>query len=333
MNHHTWMPKALCVVAMLAGTAWVGLPALAQSSLPGTGSVVNTPPTLSALAASPVYSATSAQASGVTDVNSFNAWVTAASATALAAPIDPRSGLSMFVEYRFSVTDPDGTADIKDVQVKLLNPDGSVHDAYAAAKSLGTSSSITAEYYAEFELKFYDAPATGGSVYSIVTKAADAAIQSGNLAYVDNAALPKTFQYSELSSVSASSASIDFGNLQANTKSAGVAITLTNKGNVPIDNTLSATNFAKGSDTIAASKLWYGPSSAASGAAFPAAGSNAKRDAGFNLAASATATRTAYLAVDVPAVVPFGSYSTTITFTASKHSGTCSSDCTTVAWS
>ena len=241
MIDRIWILKVACIASMLAGTVWVGLPALAQASLPGTGSVINTPPTISTPGSSPVYLGNQLQrgTSVYNTITSFNNWVAANSPVLVSGPITPRAGQSSILEYRFFVTDPDGTADIKDAQVKLLNPDGSVHDAYAPAHLLGPSSDITSEYYAEFELKYYDPPATGLDFYKVVVKVADAAIQNGNLTLVDNAAAPKQFQYGELSSLAASASSLDFGNLQANSRSAGVAVTLTNKGNVAADNTLS----------------------------------------------------------------------------------------------
>jgi hypothetical protein len=335
-NHRIWTLKSLCIVAMLAGTVWVGLPAFAQISIPGTGIIVNTSPVISVPGASPIYTANAGVSGSITSSGDFSAWVSANAAVQVdpGNAITPRyGGQSVFVEYRFFVTDPDGTADIKDAQVKLLKPNGDVHTAYTPAISLGASSNITKEYYAQFELKYYDPPAINTHYYKIVVKVADKAIQDGNLQYVDDTLSPKLFQYNELTNIDTIVDSIDLGSLKANTKSNGVAVTIRNMGNTPADDTISATDLVKGSDTILATRIWYGPNALANGTSLPAADANAKRDAGFNLAPGATASRIAYFAVDVPKVTPLGTYTTTITLTGVPHSDTCSSDCTTVSWS
>jgi hypothetical protein len=334
MPHRTLKLKVLYTTLTLAGTILVGLPVYALS---GTGTVVppvNSPPVISAPGASPAYVAYIALASTFNTDVEFANWVSQNAPVQVSTdPIIPRpEGESVFVQYRFFVTDADGSADIKDAQVRLLRPDGSVHTEFTAAKLLGTSSAITKEYYAEFEIKSTDVPATGIEFYKIVVKAADAAIQASGQAYVDNTAAPKMFQYGTLLLLKASLSAFDFGNLQIGSKSTGVPMTLTNLGNVPLDNTLHATDLVMGGTVIPASKIWYGPTTSAGGTDFPAAGSNPKRDAGFNLAPGAS--RIVYLAVDVPANALAGVYTTTLTFTGAQHTGAaCTTDCATVTWS
>jgi hypothetical protein len=335
MHNRTLMFKVLYTSSTLAGTLLVGLPAYAQIS--GAGNVLpsaNSPPVISAPGASPAYIANSAIAPDFTNATAFAAWVTGSAPVQVStAPIPPRpEGESLFIVYRFFVTDADGYSDIRDAQVQLLNPNNSVHTAFAAAKPLGHSSAITNEYYAQFEMLSTDLPATGLSYYKIAIKVADAAIQSAHMDYIDTVAAPKLFQYGQLLLLKANLAAIDFGALQVNAKSVGVPVTLTNLGNVPVDNTLHASDLVKGGSTIPATKIWYGPTSSATGTEFPSSGANAKRDAGFNLAPGAS--RIVYLAVDVPAGTAAGTYTTTLTFTGAQHTGdACGADCATVTWS
>lgn len=313
----------------------VGLPAYAQVT--GSGTVlpaVSSPPIISAPGASPAYTAYVAIASAIETDAEFADWVSENAAVQISVdPVLPRpEGESVFVQYRFFVTDVDGSDDITDAQVRLLHPDGSVHTEFAAAKLLGASSAITKEYFAEFEMEPTDMPATGINFYKIVVKAADAAIEASGQPYVDNTLAPKMFQYGSLLLLRATVNTFDFGAMEVGSKSLGVPVTLTNLGNVPVDNTLHATDLLKGSDLIPADQIWYGPTTAAAGTEFPPAAGNAKRDAGFNLAPGLS--RVVYLAVDVPANVPAGVYTTTLTFTGVQHTGgACTTDCVTVSWS
>lgn len=335
MTNRTLKFKVLYTATTLAGTLLVGLPAYAQ--ITGSGTVVppaSSPPVISIPGASPAYIAYMALATNIQTQVEFAAWVSDNAPLQITTdPIIPRpEGESVFVQYRFYVTDADGSDDIQDAQVRLLKPDGSVHTEFAAAKLLGTSSALTKEFYAEFELKSTDPPATGVSFYKIVVKVADAAIQASGQPYVDNTVAPKMFQYGTLLLLKTSISTIDFGTLQIDSKSVGIPITLTNLGNVPLDNTLHATDLIKGSDLIPASKIWYGPTSAADGTPFPSSEANPKRDAGFNLAPGAS--RIAYLAVEVPAGTVAGVYATSLTFTGAQHTGAaCTTDCATVSWS
>lgn len=334
MPTRTLILKVIYAASTLAGTMLFGVPAYAQLS--GTGTVIppaNSLPVISVPGASPLYVAKTAMAPDPADPAAFTTWITNNAAVQYGGAITPGTqGESTFVDYRFSVTDADGTSDIKDAQVRLLKPDGTVHTAFAAAKPLGTSSAITKEYFAQFELKSTDPPATGINFYKIVVKVADNAIQTGSLPYVDDVVSPKVFQYNEVNSLHMSLDTIDFGALQLGAKSTGVPVTLTNLGNVALDDVLSATHLVKGSDLITSSHVWYGPTSAAAGTNFPDAAANPKRDAGFNLMPGAS--RIVYLAIDVPANTPAGTYSTTITFAGAQHTGAaCSQDCVSVSWS
>jgi hypothetical protein len=333
MPNRTLILKVLYTASTVAGTMLVGLPVYAQVS--GTGTVIpatNTLPVISVPGASPAYLAATAAPPNLATPLAFTNWVTSNAAVQVSGPVSPGAeGDSVFVVYRFFVTDADGHGDIQSADVKLLNPDGSVHTAYAPAYSLGSSSAITNEYYTEFELKYFDAPATGTNFYKIVVQVADAA-QAQTSSHIDSLVAPKMFQYSELASLQPGAAVIDFGNLQVGTKSDGIPITLTNLGNVPADSTLSADDLVNGASTISAAKIWYGPTDAAEGTNFPVEGANAKRDAGFNLAPADS--HIVYLAVDVPAGTPTGIYTTTINFNGVQHTGAaCTSDCATVSWS
>lgn len=166
--------------------------------------------------------------------------------------VQPTSGTTHSVEVTVDVADPNGHRDVSSTKVSVYEPDNTtVHVTEAAAtKSSGTQK--TATYTYSFDMDYWHAPGT----YHVKVLATDW------LGATDTAWT--TFEYQELSALSASPSTATFddgdndGNLDpgATTHSTPVNMSLENTGNVEVDLSFSGTDLSSsGSDTIGVSNI------------------------------------------------------------------------------
>ena len=107
--------------------------------------------------------------------------------------INPTAGGTTTVSVSIQARDDNGYNDISMVSVVVYKPDGTTVHVPSGDATLSSGNGTHSNWTYNFNMNFYDAPATGAATYTVVATATDSQGATG-----DNSASPALFNYDEL---------------------------------------------------------------------------------------------------------------------------------------